>query len=109
MDKHIEFTVCNNDERRQIKYIGVSVEKKESERWRIVRSHADCPCEAKCKRALIELEPGECKRHRWDKKRKNSMCEEVENGTYRFIVSGDWNPEADTIDLLGKSGEFELH
>lgn len=109
IDKHIEFTVCNHEERKQVKYIGVSVEKKDNERWRLVRSHADCPCEAKCKRVVIELELDECKRHSWDKKKKNSMCKTVENGAYRFIVSGDWNPKSGAINILGKSREFKLH
>lgn len=107
IDKQIEFTVCNNAKKRQIVYTGITVEKKEHGKWIFIKANVDCPCSAKCRRVPIELELGECKIHRWDKKK--ARCKTVENGTYRFVIIGNRNSNTNMNNLNGKSREFKLH
>ena len=110
ISKHIEFTVCNNDDKRQIVYRGIIVEKKELGKWIFIRGNIDCPCGAKCRRVPIELELGECKTHKWDKKK--ARCKTVENGTYRFAVISNRNSNISMNSMnsiIGKSREFKLH
>lgn len=107
ISKHIEFTVCNNVEKKQIIYTGITVEKKEHGKWIFIRGNIDCPCSAKCRRVPIELELGECKTHRWDIKKVR--CETVENGTYRFVIIDNRNSNTNMNNLIGKSREFKLH
>ena len=104
-DKYIEITVCNNIEKRQIIYRGISVEKKEDERWRFVKGNVDCPCSAKCRRVPVKLDVDKCKMHRWDKKK--TRCETVEKGTYRFVIHGSRN--ANKTNIIGKSREFKVY
>ncbi len=102
----VEFTVSNIEKHTHSKYHGVHVEKKEKGRWRIVRWHADCPCDAKCKRAIIDLGINESKKHTWDK--KDFSCNVVTKGEYRFNIPGARSENTNKIDILGKSGEFTL-
>ncbi len=107
INKHIEFTVCNNVKKRQIVYAGIIAEKKEHGKWIFIRGNIDCPCSAKCRRVPIELELGECKTHRWDKKK--ARCEAVENGTYRLVIIGNRDSNTNMNNIIGKSLEFKLY
>ncbi|MEA3492748.1 MAG: hypothetical protein U9R27_12735 [Campylobacterota bacterium] len=106
IDRDAEITICNNIENREITYRGVNVEKKEKERWRFAKGNIDCPCDAKCRRAVVKLEFEECATHRWDK--KMTRCEVARDGTYRFIVIGDRDTKRNGTNIVAKSSEFKI-
>ncbi len=103
---YVEFTVTNIGEDTHVKYIGVHVEKKEKGKWKIVRWHLVCPCNAKCKKAMVELGVNESSKYVWDK--KDSSCNAFSKGIYRFKITGEWNDKTNKIDIIGKSSEFTL-
>lgn len=102
----IEFTVTNIDNVAHTTYIGVTVEKKVNGKWESIRWDTDCPCRAKCKKAVTNLGVNKSKKHIWDK--KDFSCKAVESGGYRFIVFGSWNIDTNKNDVIGKSNEFKL-
>lgn len=102
----VEFTVTNICKIECVKIVGVHVEKEEGGRWKIVRWHLGCPCDAKCKMAKIELGVNESRKYVWDK--KDQSCNILSKGKYRFKITGDWNDTTRKIDVVAMSGEFIL-
>lgn len=102
----IELTVSNSDMHSHTQYYGVTVEKKENSKWKVVRWDIDCPCKAKCKKAKTDLGINECKRHTWNV--KDEACNVAEKGIYRFKVFGTWDSNTDRNSILGVSNEFKL-
>ena len=102
----VEFTVSNTDEKTHYKYQGIHVEKKEKGKWKVLRWHIDCPCNAKCKRVTINLGINESQQHLWDK--KDSSCKVVTKGEYRFKIPRIWSENTNKSNLTVNSSEFTL-
>lgn len=101
----IIFTVKNNSN-KEVRYTGVSVEKEINKKWSLVRTDIDCPCMAKCKKAILPLKAKYIRKHFWDK--KDNKCSNEANGIYRFVIYGGWNEKTNSLNMLGKSRSFEI-
>ena len=106
-NNEVEFTVSNIEKDSYSNYNGIHVEKNVKGNWKYIRWHLGCPCGGvKCRRVTIDLGPGESRKYTWDK--KDSACNTVTRGEYRFKIPGEWNEDTNGIDILGVSSGFTL-
>lgn len=103
--KEIEFIV-DNISNEVVSFVWVSIEKRSGDRWNTVRTDIECPCMAKCKKAIVELKTDEKIKATWDY--KDSNCKTVGPGDYRAFISGQWDEKLQGNKPLGISDEFEL-
>ncbi len=101
------YIIVSNQSKEPVEFIGVSIEHLDKIKWKQARSDIECPCMAKCKKAISKLEPGESSKVEWDF--KDNSCNQITTaGIYRAVVSGSWSEAEHKNLVLGQSGDFSV-
>ena len=89
-----------------VRYIGLSIEMRQDEKWVVIRRDTSCPCLGKCKKKVTALSKGQKVKETWDF--KNDACGVVTPGVYRAVVTGNYISELGGNLVLGSSREFRI-
>ena len=83
-----------NTSSRTVSYQGLAIEHKQKDgTWKLIRSDTSCPCDAKCRKRVVRLKPGQKKTEKWDYVGRlvKHPCSPVATGAYRAAIYV-WDP-----------------
>lgn len=106
--KGLSVVATNRDSEDPVVFIAISVEKKNGKgTFSSFRVDIECPCVAKCKKALISLKKFESRKAEWDLL-GGHHCENAEPGVYRFAVIARYSEAISGYIYHGVSKEFTI-